>query len=88
MKWYQKLLVKYVIGYIEKLKGVNEMIAKFVALLDGKKMYLAALAWAIKGILEYIADKDISKLINNLVEAWLIAAGKSAISKITIQGGK
>lgn len=80
-QWIIMLLLKYIWGYIPK--GVKEMIGKIIVWLQGKKMYLAALAWAIQGVIVYLGDNDLQKLIKVLIEAWAIAAGRAAISKVS-----
>jgi hypothetical protein len=79
-QWLITLLLKYIWGYIPK--EVKDMIGKIILWLQGKKVYLAALAWAIQGIIVYLGDNDLQKLIKTLIEAWAIAAGRAAISKV------
>jgi hypothetical protein len=73
--WIKKLAVTYIL----KRYLPMEKIWKW---LDGKKTYFAGLGIIIAGISEYIASKDVGKLVTAILAGITIICGRQAIAKI------
>jgi hypothetical protein len=57
------------------------MYSKLWGIVDGKKMYLVGALVAIRGIVVFCADGNLLSLIDNLIAAAGIVAGRSTIDK-------
>jgi type IV secretory pathway VirB2 component (pilin) len=81
MNWFKKVFIKYAIDYYARSQGGKTMIAKIVAFLDGKKAYLVALGMIIAAVIQYLADQDMGKLVNKVMEALALIFVRGAIAK-------
>ena len=77
LNFWQRLVLKR----ITKLKGVKETMEKIRLLLANKKSYLTAVGIVITAIIEYIANGDISALINRILEAIALCTIRAAVAK-------
>jgi hypothetical protein len=81
MNWFKKLFIKYAIDYYARSQGGKRMIGKIVTFLSGKKSYLVALGMIIAAVVEYLADQDLGKLINKIMEAIAVCTIRAGIAK-------
>lgn len=85
MNWFKKLMLKYAVDYWSRSQGGKTMIGKIVAFLAGKKSYLVALGIIVAAVIEFVADQDMGKLINKVLEALALIFVRGAIAKTPVK---